>query len=594
MRWAGILPALLLAACSTSKDTFRLQYITTAQQFGPVSFRDPLGVLSPNGEFIAWSVQNHLHVRRTHGGPVREVATEPGLILHLAWLPGSRGIAVEHRFRTPRWWLYDLDTDKHGPLLPPGHRARPDAPYSDSLRQLAWSRDGRRTAGVRDSGTGSELWIFGGTQGDSAQMIRSPLRLSYPVFAPDGHLACMVRDGKRQFLRDPCTGEQRSGSAIEAYGPATFSPRGNTIYYAAANGGGTLDLWVRQASGGSPSRLTSFAGDAYAPTVAGNGAVLFKTQIYRTTVGVVADTGGAVTSLTIFQSETPSWDPTGQWIGITYGTWRRVIDDFGYPDIAQDAGIIAADPEAPQDTVDRVVDDSPSEDQSLTWSPNGKWIAYHSHKDNGDDIYLVPSDKSRPARRITNFGRGFETGWPRWSPDGKWLVFDADSRDATHRSVIYVMGVDQETGTVTSPEKALTFDGFSGEAVHAEWVGGSDRLAILGDESPDTHVILLSSRDGGPARTLHRWKSEHLFSGLGVSPDGRWVAFVTPAIDGYFQLFRIPVAGGAPQQLTFDPTNKTQPSYAPDGRRIALTVWEYAVQFWLGRVTSSAALPASP
>jgi len=586
VRWERSLPILLLAACvpSTADSPFRLQYIATAQQLGPVSFRDPLGALSPNGEFITWSVQHHLYVRRTNGGPVREIADDPGVILHLAWLPDSRGIAAERRSRTPHWWLYDLETGRRGFLFPPGHRASPIAPPSDSLRQLAWSADGRRTAGVRDSGTGSEIWVFGGLTGssDTASVIRSASRLSYPVFAPDGHLACMVRDGKRQLFRDPCSGDP-GGPDIEAYGPAAFSPGGDTIYYAAPNGSGTLDLWARPRAGGSPVRLTAFARDAYAPTVARDGSVLFKTQTYRTTVGVVADTGGAVTSLTTFQSETPSWDPTGQWIGITYGTWRRVIDDFGYPDIAQDAGIVSADPPAPLDRVDRVVDDSPSEDQSLHWSPNGKWIAYHSHKDMGDDIYLVPADKSQPARRITSFGRGFETGWPRWSPDGKWLVFDADSRGGDRRSVIYVMGMDQETGAVTIPERELSFEGFSGEAVHAEWVGGSDRLAVLGDESADSHVILLASRDGGPARPLHRWKSEHLFSGIGVSPDGRFVAFIAPTADRVFQLFRIPVAGGGPQQLTFDPSNKTQPSYSPDGRRIALTVWEYVVQFWIGR-----------
>lgn len=235
-----------------------------------------------------------------------------------------------------------------------------------------------------------------------------------------------------------------------------------------------------------------------------------------------------------------------------------MIDDFAYPDIAQDAGIVSADPPAPAEQVERVVDSSPSEDQSLHWSPNGKWIAYHSHKDMGDDIYLVPADRSQPA-------------------------FDADSKGAERRSVIYVMGIDQESGAVTSPERELAFNGFSGAAVHAEWMPDSRGLAVLADESPDRHLILLSTKDGGPARTLHRWRSEHLFSGLGVSPDGKYVAFVAPA-GGYFQLFRIPAGGGTAEQLTFDPTNKTQPSYAPDGRRIALTVWEYSVQFWrLGR-----------
>lgn len=580
MKGATLL-AVVLAACRPSEPPAspRLQFVTTARQFGPVSFRDPLGVISPDGEFLAWSVQHHLYVRRVDGGPVRELATEPGLILHLAWLPDSRGIVAEHRYRTPRWWLYDLITDRHGPLLPPDHRPTPTGPLADSLRQYAFGKAGRMAA-VRDSGDGSELWVFGGV-GDSARVVRSAARLSFPFIAPDGHVACLAREGQRQLLRDPC--EAESGTpAIEAYGPAAFSPTGDSIYYGSPNPLGTLDLWVREARGSRATRLTNFGRDAYAATVAGNGTALFKLQTYRTVVATIPDTGGPVTTIADFQSETPSWDPSGQWIGITYGTWRRVIDDFRYPDIAQDAGIIGADP---GDTLPRqparIVDDSPSEDQSMAWSPNGKWIAYHSHKDMGDDIYLVPEDKSQPAKRITNFGRGAETGWPRWSPDGKWLVFDADSRGAGRRSVIYVMGIDQESGTITAPERELTFEGFSGQAVHAEWLGGSDRLAVLGSESADRQVILLVGREGGPTRMLHRWQSEHLFSGLGASPDGKWIAFVAPDGQKYFQIFRIPAAGGAPQQLTFDPSNKTQPSYAPNGQRIALTVWEYTAHFWV-------------
>ena len=42
----------------------------------------------------------------------------------------------------------------------------------------------------------------------------------------------------------------------------------------------------------------------------------------------------------------------------------------------------------------------------------------------------------------------------------------------------------------------------------------------------------------------------------------------------------MPIAGGAAEQLTHDPSHKTQPSYSPTGDRIAFTVFNYVVHFW--------------
>ena len=121
----------------------------------------------------------------------------------------------------------------------------------------------------------------------------------------------------------------------------------------------------------------------------------------------------------------PRGDPTGRYIGLTYGNWRRVVDDVGYPDIGQDVGIIAVDWETTATEPARIVEASESEDQSMFWSPNGKWIAFHSHQQLSDDLWIQPADGSAPIRRITHLGRGAEAGWPRWSPDGRWIVFPA-------------------------------------------------------------------------------------------------------------------------------------------------------------------------
>jgi len=401
----------------------------------------------------------------------------------------------------------------------------------------------------------------------------------------DGNQACVV--DRRLVI--PCGGEKQAlNPDVDVYGPIAFTA--NHVYFASPADNGMVALWQANLRTWGARRITSFSRDAYAPSVAGDGTVVFKVQSYRTHLADVPAEGGDTRQLTTFQSETPSYHPSQPLVAFTYGTWRRVLDDGNYPDIAQEIGVVDTTRPVPIEKPIDVIAQSESEDQAMAWSPNGKWIAYHSHKEMSDDIWLRPVDLSaaalakaggsQPDRRMTFLGRGAEVGWPRWSPDGTTVVLNG-ARKSDGASVIYTIGINQDTGQVTSDIREIAVAGIAGEMGHAEWLPDSRSIAAAAKEAPGRHVLFTVQAAGGAARVVHRYASEHDFSGLGMSPDGKSLSFVAPAADGYYQIFTKAIdSNSAPVQVTRDPSHKTQPAWSPDKRRIAFTVWSYHATFW--------------
>jgi hypothetical protein len=571
----------------------RLTWVATAHQLGVVGYRDPVGVLSPDGRHLAYSEGPHVRVVPIGGGSPATLPAAEGQVRHLAWGVGQGGALVAEDTRAAsRWWLVDPVRGTRAPLF--GQRVDLDGVSDDGspaavrvndLRYLAPSPDGEWFGAIAAGAGGPEVWRIP-AGGGRADVRRPGGRVSAPAWTASGELACIQTTDGRPRITAPC-GESpfRMTPDLDVVGPLAFSPDGATVYFASPGDRGMVDLWDADWRSGRARRLTSFDRDTYAPVTAADGAVLFKTQSYRTFVAEIDLTTSRQQPLATFQSETPSYDPTGRTVAVTFGTWRRVLDDVNYPDIAQEIGTVPSRPAAgaaaaPLD----VIADSISEDQAMTWSPNGRWIALHSHREMSDDVWLRPVDGSAPDRRITFLGRGAEVGWPRWSPDGRLVLLDG-ARPNDGPSVMFVIGVDQETGDVTSPLREIAVTGLDGDLQHAEWLGGSDRVVAIGREAAGRHVILSVPVRGGMARILHRFASDHDFPGLAASPDGREVAFVQRASDGFYQIFRLAVAAGAaPAQVTFDPSHKSQPAWSPDGERMAYTVWSYLAHFWtIGR-----------
>lgn len=77
-------------------------------------------------------------------------------------------------------------------------------------------------------------------------------------------------------------------------------------------------------------------------------------------------------------------------------------------------------------------------------SPDGKWVIYsvldpsYNEKEQVNDLWISPTDKSEPARRLTAMKAG-ESSYS-WSPDGKYIAFTA-KRDGDEESQVYIMNM---------------------------------------------------------------------------------------------------------------------------------------------------------
>ena len=277
---------------------------------------------------------------------------------------------------------------------------------------------------------------------------------------------------------------------------------------------GNWEIYVMDADGGNPGRLTNHRG----------------------------------------VDSSPSWSPDGKRIAF-------VSDRDGHLNIRGRSNYEIYVMDADGGSQQNLTND-PNNDSSPSWSPDGKHIVFSSDRDNDRDhnieIYMMDADGGNQQRLTNNLT---EDQYPSWSPDGKRIAFSARREGHVENNFgityeIYVMDADGGN------EQRLTEN--RNNDWHPVWSPDGRHIVFYSDRDGNFEIYVMDDDGGNPKNlTNHRaWDSSPSWS-----PDGKHIAFQSWR-DRNYEIYVMDADGGNPRNLTNHPFKDTEPSWSPDGRRI--------------------------
>ena len=452
------------------------------------------------------------------------------------------------------------------------------------------------TALPRWSSNGSRIAYF--TPGDTAIAVGAPaapamMRLDGAVNglnwtpAGDALLAIVLHpDGLSSLEKISLDGTisvvRRQLDASPAFNSLAFSADGRTVFLALASETvpdvtwrhdpealhRDLDIYALDLATGRLHAVARTPGDDCCPYVAGG--VLYWTHNDPAAQVVVFPFAGGEPHVVADHGFLPRWSPDGRQIAFTRGYFR--LADYGLDMDGWVAGIDSAASVASPPTSWIA---GFGEDMGPVWSPDGRWVAYHSHRSatavplyespgRTDDTWLRLASGG-PEIRLTDFG--FEVGPPDWSPDGRHLIFESWEKNGVPRfAKPWIITIDPRSGrvleTVRMPLPAGVA-GISGEA----WSPRGEEIAFIERIDDVRRALWLSHPDGTMAQKLVEFQS-YTLGGVAWTPDATELLYGA-LTEGRMQIFAVARAGGAPRQLTHDAANMMHPSVSPNGRFVA-------------------------
>jgi Tol biopolymer transport system component/DNA-binding winged helix-turn-helix (wHTH) protein len=371
-----------------------------------------------------------------------------------------------------------------------------------------------------------------------------------------------------------------------------LSPDGKKLAFVWTGGTGQVDgIYIKEIGSDLSTRLTGDATNANEPAWSPDGRALAYVghSLEGCKIFKVPTSGGLSQAIVEVEKGAhpfePAWSPDGNWLAYTVERLSQSSLYLLSLETLVNEPLETAKPEEAQD-------------RKPVFSPDGKKIAFLRTVQGKTSIQVI-SLKGGEAVQLSMEQQTIND--LDWMPDGRAVVFASNEGiwklpvSGGKAELLAALGATVDRLAVAREARRMAYEQSSEESniwqislaqsePRATQLIGSSRADAYPAISPDGKwIAFVSDRTGSP----QIWKSDWTGSNAVAltnwnevkmrkpcwSPDGRLIAFAANP-EGQFDIFVVSSKGGEPQRLTTTLTNENTPTWSKDGRWIYFNVAE--------------------